>query len=290
MRKLISRVRDYLRLTKPGVLAGNVLSSVGGFMLASAGGVNWWLFVAMLAGMTLVIAAACVINNYYDRDIDSVMERTKDRPSVVSNIPGWHMVLFGLILLLMGALVLSIWTNWLTVGIGLAGFVVYVWLYGEWTKRQSVHGTAVGAISGALPIAGGYAAVSAQIDAGLVILFLIMFFWQFPAFYSISIYLRNQYAKAKVPVMSVVVGVKATIWQIISYTVLFAASALALAWWGYTGVAYVIVMGVVSLGWFFLALSGLRSVNPEAWARQMFKYGLVTMVVLTLTLTLTAFA
>lgn len=277
----MQRIRDYLRLTKPGVLAGNVISSVGGFMLAAAGQIDWGLFFAMLTGMTLVIAAACVVNNYLDRDIDAVMERTKSRPSVASSIPGWHMVLFGSGLVIAGTIVLALWTNWLTVGIGLAGFVVYVWLYGEWSKRKSIHGTAVGAVSGALPIAGGYAAVSGRIDLGLVLVFLIMFFWQFPAFYSIAIYLRDQYAKAKVPVMSVVKGVQSTTLQIAIYSVLFMLSVLSLTLLGYAGGLFALVMVSVSLCWVTLALVGLKAADPEAWARQMFKFGLLMLMLLT---------
>lgn len=276
--------KAYYRLTKPGVLYGNVLSAVAGFLLASAGHINWSLFAAMVIGMTLVIAAACVINNYLDRDIDSVMERTKTRPSVTGTIKGSHMVIYGTVLFVLGVAALYLWTNLLVVVIGVAGFITYVWLYGAMSKRQSIHGTLVGSISGAMPIAGGYAAVSGQIDAGLIIAFLIMFFWQFPEFYSIAIYRRKEYAAADVPVMPVVVGIKSTIVQIYIYTVLYVLSTLLLTVYGYTGFVYFFVMFIAGVYWIRIANEGLTTARPEAWARRMFKVSMWTILLLCLML------
>ena len=273
-------LRDYINLTKPGVLAGNVITAVAGFFLAAAGNVDWIVFVAMLVGITLVIAAACVINNYLDRDIDSVMERTKNRPSVRGDIPGWHMVAFGTILFVVGTFILLTWTNMLTTLIGVIGFVTYVWLYGAWSKRQSVHGTAVGAISGALPIAGGYASVAGQFDIGLAIVFLILFFWQFPEFYSISIYRRKEYAAAKVPLMSVVYGVRSTTIQIFVYTILYVVSTLLLTVFDYTGFVYAVIMAVTGGYWIYLAYLGLGAKDPEAWSRRMFKFSMYAILIL----------
>ncbi len=270
----------YYRLTKPGVTYGNVLSAIAGFFLAAAGDVDWRLFVATVVGMTLVIAAACVVNNFLDRDIDSVMERTKTRPSVEGNIKESNMVIYGITLLALGTAVLYLWTNWLVVVIGLAGFMTYVWLYGAWSKRKSIHGTLVGSISGAMPVAGGYAAVSGQVDAGLIIAFLILFFWQFPEFYSIAIYRRKEYAAANVPVMPVVVGVKPTIIQIYIYTVLYVLSTLLLTVHGYTGLVYLFVMFVAGMHWVRLASEGLTTKEPEAWARRMFKCSMWTILLL----------
>lgn len=273
-------VREYLRLTKPGVLMGNVLTAIAGFLLAARGHVDWVTFLALLVGMTLVIAAACVINNYLDQDIDRLMERTKKRPSVVGDIPGWHMVAFGTVLGTIGVAVLSVWTNWLVVAIGVIGFVTYVWLYGAWSKRQSWHGTLVGSISGAMPIAGGYAAVHGQVDIGLIIVFLIIFFWQFPEFYSIAIYRRKEYAKAHVPLITVVKGVSTTIWWILAYTILFVISTLLLTAYGYTGIIYAIVMAASGAYWIWLALQGLHAKKPDAWARRMFRFSMYDILLL----------
>lgn len=274
------KIKAYYQLTKPGVVYGNVLTGAAGFFLAAAGTIDWFLFAAAIFGMTFVIAAACVINNYLDRDIDQIMERTKKRPSVVGAVNPRSMLIYGVVLLLLGVSVLALWTNLLVVAIGVIGFITYVWLYGALSKRQSIHGTLVGSMSGAMPIAGGYAAVTGQIDAGLVIAFLIVFFWQFPEFYSIAIYRRKEYAAANVPVMPVVKGNRSTIIQIYIYTILYVVSTLLLTVWGYTGMVYLIVMAAAGVYWVWLAGKGLSTKEPEAWARRMFKVSMYTILLL----------
>lgn len=259
---------------------GNVLTGAAGFMLAAAGQVDWWLFAATIIGMTLVVGSACALNNYLDRDIDSKMTRTKNRPSVQGAVPGWSIVLYSLILGIIGTLVLALWTNWLVVIIGLLGWVIYVWLYGAWSKRQSIHGTIVGSISGAMPIAGGYAAVSGQVDLGLILAFLAVFFWQFPEFYSIAIYRRKEYAAASVPVMTVIKGVPVTIIQILIYTVLYVLATLSLTLFGYTGWIYFVVMAISGAYWIYLAVQGLSASQPEKWARRMFRFSMINILLL----------
>lgn len=274
------KVYAYYQLIKPGVTYGNVLTAVAGFFLAAAGVVDWWLFLAMLSGMTLVIAGACALNNYYDRDIDAVMKRTKKRPSVTGAVSPTGSWIFALAITAVGLGILTLWTNSLTVIVGAAGFVTYVWLYGVWTKRTTVHGTAVGAVSGAFPIVGGYTAVTNTLDAGALVLFLIIFFWQFPEFYSISIYRLKEYAKAKVPLMSVVYGVRTTTIQIYIYTFLYVLSTLSLTVLGYTGNIYLVVMTGMGLYWLNIASQGLRTKDSEAWAKKMFKFSMTTILVL----------
>lgn len=273
-------IKAYYQLTKPGVLYGNVLTAIAGFFLAATGHVDWWLFAVLLVGMTLVVASACALNNYLDIDIDSKMTRTKSRPSVRGVVAGRNIVIFSAILGIVGIAMLALWTNWLVVVIGVIGFVTYVWFYGAWSKRQSIHGTLVGSISGAMPIVGGYAAARGRIDAGMIVVFLIMFFWQFPEFYSIAIYRRKEYAAAHVPVMSVVKGVKSSIVQIFVYTILYVLSTLALTPLGYTGVIYFVVMAVTGGYWIYLGWLGLHAKKPEAWARRMFRFSMISVLML----------
>lgn len=276
----MTKARAYYQLLKPGVMYGNVLTGAAGFLLAAAGAVDWWIFVGTIIGMTLVVGSACALNNYLDRDIDSKMTRTLKRPSVTGEVPGWSIVVYSVVLGVWGTVILYLWTNWLVVAIGLLGWMTYVWLYGAWSKRQSIHGTLVGSISGAMPIAGGYAAVSGQIDLGLIMAFLAVFFWQFPEFYSIAIYRRKEYAAAKVPVMSVVKGVRSSTVQIFIYTILYVLSTLSLTWLGYTGWVYFAVMLGFGLHWIYLGYQGLSATKPEIWARQMFRYAMINILVL----------
>ncbi len=282
----MSKLQAYYQLLKPGVMYGNVLTGAAGFLLAAAGTVDWWLFVVTIVGMTLVVGSACALNNYLDRDIDSKMTRTLKRPSVTGEVPAWTIVVYAALLGVLGTAMLALWTNWLVVTIGIIGWVTYVWLYGAWSKRQSIHGTLVGSISGAMPIAGGYAAVSGQVDLGLIVSFLIVFFWQFPEFYSIAIYRRKEYAAAEVPVMSVVKGVQSSIIQIFIYTILYVASTLSLTFLGYTGWLYFAIMLVGGLHWIYLGYQGLSATQPEKWARKMFRYAMIYILVLCIMLPL----
>jgi len=276
-------VNAYYQLTKPGVLYGNVLTAIAGFLLAANAGrasVTIGLFLATVVGQTLVIAAACVLNNYLDQDIDSIMSRTKTRPSVTGAVSGRAMVIYSAILGILGIATLALWTNYLVVVVGVLGFVIYVWLYGALSKRRSIHGTLVGSISGAMPILGGYVAVSGTIDAGAIIVFLILFFWQFPEFYSISIYRRKEYAAAKVPVMSVVKGVRSTTIQIYVYTVLYVLATLLLTFFGYTGFIYFVVMAASGMYWIWLASRGMTAKHAETWARRMFRFSMIAILLL----------
>lgn len=260
-------------------MLANALTAAAGFLLASGwlGRYDWWLFLALFAGSSLVIAAACVINNYLDRDIDSKMERTKKRATVTGKVGKRGALIFTTILGIAGLVILSLWVNWLTVLIIIFGFVDYVWLYGALSKRRSVHGTLVGSVSGAIPILAGYSAVTNNLDAGAILLFASLFFWQLPEFYSIAIYRKNEYAAAKIPVISVVKGVKQTKYHIFAYTWLFVLSTILLGVFGYAGIIYRLVMLVLGIYWIWLAGQGLKSSakGDDAWARQMFHFSMI---------------
>ncbi len=267
------------RLTKPGVTYGNLITTIAGYLFAANGHIDWLVFITLTIGTWFVIASACVINNYLDQDIDMLMERTKNRPILTGEVTSRQALVFGIILGLAGTLILALYTNWWVVGVGLFGWIVYVWLYGALGKRRSVHGTLVGSISGAAPILAGYVAVANALDWTGVILFLVLFFWQMPEFYSISIYRRREYAKAGVPVSSVIRGVTRTKVQIFVYTVLTVAASLLLATDARAGWIYFIVMLVFGLRWLQLAAEGLLTTDDDAWAKRNFHYALVVLVV-----------
>ena len=278
-----TRSRDvitrYYSLTKPGVLYGNALTAAAGFLLAARGQVDLPLFLALCLGTTLVIASATVLNNVLDRDIDTVMERTKKRATVTGRIGVRNAVIFSSVLFVLGMAMLIAWTNWLVVIVGLGGFLVYVVLYGMLSKRMSIHGTLVGSVSGAAPILAGYVAVTGAIDAGAVLAFLAVFLWQMPEFYSIAIYRHDEYARAGVPVISVVRGIPNTTLQILIYTIGFVVSTLLLPVFGYVGFVYTTVMGLLGAYWIWLGIVGLNAADPAAWARRMFRYSLVMILV-----------
>lgn len=282
-------MKRYYELTKPRVTYGNVLTVVAGFLFASNGAIDWWLFFWTTLGMTLVIASACALNNYLDRDIDAKMERTKSRPSVKGSISSRNMVIFASVLGLLGLAMLALYTNMLVVIVAIIGYIDYVVFYGMLSKRMSVHGTLVGSISGAAPILAGYVAVSGVFDIGAALVFLIIFLWQMPEFYSIAVYRRDEYKAASVPVSSVTRGIKKTKVQIFFYTLAFVITTLLLTLFGYTGITYTLIMGGLGLYWLSLGFKGLTAKNSDAWARKMFRYALIVLLVFSFLISVEAY-
>ena len=276
----LATFKDYYSIVKPGVLYGNALTAAAGFLFASAyfKVFDIWLFIATMVGTTFVIASACALNNFLDQDIDSKMARTKTRVLVAGKVDGFKAVILSAVLGSLGLVILILFTNLLVVAVGIMGFIVYVVLYGMLSKRLSIHGTLVGSVSGAAPILAGYVAVSGVIDPAALIVFLILFLWQMPEFYSIAIYRRKEYKAAGVPVMSVVKGVDSTKIQIFLYTFAFVIATTLLTFFGYTGYIYLIVMSGLGLYWLHLGYLGLKEGSGDAWARQMFRFSLIILL------------
>jgi protoheme IX farnesyltransferase len=269
--------KTYYRLTKPGIIYGNLVSAVGGFLLASRWHIDAWLFVATMLGMALVIASGCVYNNYTDRRLDQKMARTRQRALVSGAVSGRSALIYATILGVAGFATLAMGTNPLTVAVGAVGLVDYVVLYGI-GKRRSVYGTIVGSIAGATPVLAGYTAVRGRLDAGAAIVFLALVLWQMPHFYAIALYRRDDYAAAGLPVLPVIRGARIAKIHILVYIVGFTIAAAALTTWGYAGYTYAGI--VLSLGIAWLAI-GLRTFNAQdgpSWGRTMFIFSLIVML------------
>jgi protoheme IX farnesyltransferase len=281
-------LKEYYQLTKPGIIYGNVLTTIAGFMLASRGHISWGLFAATVAGTALVIASACVFNNFIDQDIDSLMARTKSRALASAKIEEEYALIYGSVLGLAGIAILSVWTNRLTVLVGLLGFVSYVWWYTS-LKRKTVHATLVGSIPGATPIVAGYVAVTGHLDLGAILLFAIMVVWQMPHFYAISMFRCDDYANAKVPVLAVVKGMRTSAKYIFWYVLAFAVVVALLALYGYASFSFFVVMAIISFYWIWIGKRGFKKGNDNLkWARKMFGTSLLVLLVLSVMLSLDA--
>lgn len=267
-------IKTYYLLTKPGILLGNAITTISGFVLASKGHFDWLLFLATLVGLSLIIASACVFNNCIDRVSDEKMERTKDRPLVKGLISIRNALIFALGMGITGTLILSTYTNSLAVIIALAGFFIYVVLYSLWKYHSSL-GTIIGSVSGAVPPVVGYCAVSHRLDLGAVLLFLIVVLWQMPHFFAIAMYRFDDYTAASIPVLPIKKGKFVTKIYMNLYIVAFIVSALMLTLFGYTGYSYLMVAAILGLSWQSLCLKGFNAVNDTQWARQMFIFSLV---------------
>lgn len=276
-------IQQYLQVTKPGIIAGNLISVVGGFLLASQGHINHALFVFTLLGVSLVVASGCAFNNLIDRDIDRKMERTKNRVLVKGLVSPKITFALAMVLGLLGFAVLWFGANPLSMWLSLMGFVVYVGVYSLYMKRHSVYGTLIGSLSGAAPPVIGYCAVSNEFDAGAMILLAIFSLWQMPHSYAIAIFRFKDYQAANIPVLPVVKGIAVAKHHITLYIVAFMFATLMLSVGGYAGYKYLVVAAAVSVWWLCMALSGYKAENNDrVWARKLFVFSIIAITTLSI--------
>lgn len=270
--------KDYLLLTKPGIIMGNLIAASSGFFLASQGNFAGTNLFFVLLGTSLVIASGCVFNNVIDRDIDRKMSRTRKRALASGRLKVSTALVYGTILGFFGFATLILKTNWLAVFFAVLGFVVYVGLYSLRYKRSSVYGTLIGSLSGACPPVIGYIAVTQQFDVGAAIILLTFCLWQVPHSYAIAIYRFDDYRAAEIPVFPIKEGIQAARRQIIAYIIGFAVAAMMLTYHGYVGNLYALIMGGCSLYWLYLAKIGYQPDNEQQWARKLFVFSIVIIV------------
>ncbi len=278
----------YYVLTKPGIIMGNIITTVAGFLLASKGYFDPWLFTATVFGLSFIIASACVCNNYIDRHVDAKMERTKNRALVKGSVSLRNALLFAAFLGIVGFTVLGIYTNLLTLSIAIAGFVIYVFVY-SFGKCLTYYSTLVGSLAGAVPPLVGYCAVANTIDTGAILLFMILVLWQMPHFYAIATYRLPEYKAAGIPVLPNVKGIYITKIQMLLYTIAFVITASLLTVFGYTGYVYLASSILLGFAWLVLSIQGFKAKNDSKWARQMFRFSLLVITILSIVISLDAY-
>lgn len=270
--------KSYLQLIKPGITLSNTLSGVAGFFLAaSMVSFSLSVFIGAILGIAFIIASACVANNIMDRNIDKSMKRTlkRDIASGVISLP--KAIGFCVVLGLTGFALLILLTNLLTFWLGVIAYVWYVVIYGI-AKRTTPFSTIIGGVAGALPPTAGYTALTGNIDAAAIILFLILFFWQLPHFYAISMFRRSDYSNADLPVWAVRYGMKSTKLQIFISVVVYAIVTSLLYFYGYVGVTYLVLSSALSVYWVYKGITLYRKEDDIKWARTMFGVSLLVLL------------
>lgn len=273
-------IRHYISLTKPGIIRGNLVTAAAGFLLASRGSIDLWLLVSTLSGIGLLIGGACVYNNYVDRRIDAAMARTRQRVLVSGQVSAATALAYATGLTTAALVLLAVFTNYLTVGLGVTALFAYVVLYGL-AKRRTPHGTLIGTLPGALPPVAGYTAVSGRLDAAAAILLMTMVCWQMAHFYAIAIYRLKDYMAAGLPVWPVRYGIAATRRWIAFYIGTFTVCAVLLMVANFAGYVYLMTMLASGVAWFWSARPGLSSsaVSRTKWASRQFGWSLAVLSV-----------
>jgi heme o synthase len=266
--------RDFVQVAKPGILFSNLITTFGGFWIASKWDIDWLLMVWTLVGTMLVMASGCVLNNYLDRDMDVKMERTQNRALPTGVLTPTIVLVYGIVLGIIGLIMLGVLVNILSALLGLLGLFVYVWVYTAWLKRTSVWSTTIGAVSGAVPPVIGYAAVTGQLDEGALILFLILFLWQPPHFWALGIRRLEDYREAGYPLLPVVKGTHRTKISMMRYVVPLVPVSMLLYTYNYVGLFYLISSVVLGITWAVLCVRGFTAKDEIRWSKGVFLFSI----------------
>ncbi|MCM3740297.1 heme o synthase [Oceanobacillus luteolus] len=233
--------------------------------------------VLALIGTFLVIGAAGAFNNLYDRDIDSLMERTKNRPTVTGEIKTGKVLVIAVSMAVLGVLALSL-TTLLAGLLGFLGLFFYIVPYTMWSKRRTIYNTEIGSVSGAMPPLIGWSSIYPDITHPAILgLFVITVIWQMPHFYSIAIRKHKEYRAAKVPMLPVVKGIRRTYLQTNFYLILLIATSFLFS---SLSIGLMLVSLLLSVIWLGLSIFGYRRMDSERWAKSMFIYSLIHMTTL----------
>lgn len=212
-------IRDYLSLLKPRVMSLVVFTGFAGLYLAP-GELNMGLAAIAVLCIAIGAGASGAINMWYDRDIDAVMTRTRGRPIPAGKVGADEALAFGVILSGMSVMVMGLATNWVAAALLAATIGFYVFIYTMWLKRRTPQNIVIGGASGALPPVIGWAAVTGDVTALPLVMFLMIFMWTPPHFWALSLYRSGDYEAAGVPMLPVVSGRRETQKQILIYTLL----------------------------------------------------------------------
>ncbi len=286
---LTGTVGNFLRVTKPGILLGNLVSAAGGFLLASGGRADTGVLAATVIGISLVVASACVFNNCIDRSLDRKMVRTRNRVLARGLMSTKTAAIYASLLGISGIALLGSAANLLSLAVVLSGFAIYVGAYSLYLKRSSPYATLIGSLAGAAPPLAGYCAAGNGFDTGAAIVLLMFTLWQIPHSYSIAIYHFNDYAAAAIPVLPVKRGIRAAKRRIVISITAFATATLLPTICGYTGYGYLAAAATMGVVW--LCAAGVGPVSDDKrWARKQFVYSIVIITVLSVMMSINATA
>jgi protoheme IX farnesyltransferase len=282
-----AELSDWIALLKPRVMTLVVFTGLIGLLIAPGHLHPVLGFTAVLC--IAVAAGACgAINMWYDRDIDAVMRRTRNRPIPAGRIEPGAALGYGVTLAIGSVIVMGLAVNLITASVLALSIAFYVFVYTMWLKRRTPQNIVIGGAAGAFPPVIGWAAVTGSVDLVPLILFAIVFVWTPPHFWSLALFANADYRRAGVPMLPVVAGARETRRQIVIYTVLLVPLSLAPWLMGFSGLVYGLSAIVLGLG-FLVSVWRVAtdrqdatgvSLTNDAPARVAFKYSILYLFVL----------
>mgnify|MGYP001812489540 CR=1 FL=1 len=272
-----SIVKTYVELMKLRIIELLLITTLPAMIAAAGGWPGWWPVFATLFGGTLSSAGANAINQAIDSDIDRVMSRTKGRPLPTDRVSKRAVVLFGAGLGVAGFVWLWATTNLLAATLSTVGLLFYVFVYSVLLKRTTTQNIVIGGAAGAVPVLVGWAAVTNTVELPAWIMFAIVFFWTPPHFWALAIRYREDYERAGVPMLPVVVGEKRAMDHMLAYTVVLVGTTLCLYATGPVGWLYLVIAAIAGIA--FLGATWVLRDHPEA-AMKYFGYSNVYLSVI----------
>ncbi len=273
------RVQAFIALTKPRIIELLLVTTVPTMIVAERGLPSIWLMLNTVIGGTLAAGGANAINMYVDRDIDRLMERTKNRPLVTGDVRPTEALVFAVSIEAIAFFYLWATVNLLSAVLALAACLFYVFVYTLWLKRTSKSNIVIGGAAGAMPVLIGWSAVTNTVDWAPVILFAVIFYWTPPHFWALAIKYREDYSAADVPMLPSVVSTRETAIRMLYYTVVLIGFSIAFSPVADMGPIYLV--SAIVLGVIFLALSYkvLRDQDTRS-AMQLFGYSITYVTLL----------
>ncbi len=267
------KAREYIELGKPRVVALIVFTAVVGMFLSTPGLVPWRVLVLATLGIGLAASSAAAINHVLDRKSDAVMARTCGRPLPQGTVTNAEALTFALTLGVISMVILTVWVNPLTAALTFLSLIGYAVIYTVFLKRATPQNIVIGGAAGAAPPILGWAAVTGHVDPNALILFLIIFTWTPPHFWSLALYRELEYEKVGIPMLPVTHGSRYTRLHIVFYTLLLTAVSLMPFASGMSGVAYLVGVSLLDALFLYYAVRLYRHYSDRL-AQKTFFYSI----------------
>ena len=271
--------RDYLELCKPNVVALMILTSVIGMLLSTEEAVPWLVLILGNLGIALCAGSAAAVNHIVDRHVDDKMARTLNRPLAQGRLTPKQAVIFSLATGGSGMAILLIFTNVLTAWLTLASLVGYAFIYTMFLKRATPQNIVIGGLAGAAPPLLGWTAVTGEVHYNALLLVLIIFAWTPPHFWALAVHRKEEYAKAKIPMLPVTHGETYTKINILLYTLLLIVVTTMPYLTGMFGWLYLMGSLILGIGFLYWAIVMLRSKGGNSGMKT-FQYSIIYLMVL----------
>ena len=272
----ISTIYNYISLLKPRVMSLSIFTSLVGILIAPGKISLLHLFLAVLA-ISIGSGAAGALNMWYERDTDKLMERTKNRALPLGLVSSKGALIFGILLSVISVVLLYVVSNVLSAFLLALTIFYYIFVYTIWLKKKSPQNIVIGGAAGAFPPMIGWSVVTGTLSIEICVIFILIFLWTPPHFWSLALYKSNDYKKAGIPMMPLVVGNEKTVKMILYYSLSLIPTTIILSFY----YSYFFTISALILGSIFVYLSlNLRlflndEINFEKKAQNLFYFSII---------------